>query len=135
VPNLVVTAHKLFNFRRLNVNNTIRNALGAASFFLCGALALSALEASARAADGGPPTQKVSYADLDISKPAGAKVLYSRIVAAANRVCAFDGYKDLATMHWVHVCTDRAIDNAVRDVDSPALSALRPGNATHLAAN
>jgi UrcA family protein len=135
VPNLVVAAHRLFNFRRLNVNNTIRNTLGAASFFLCGALAFSALEASARAADAGLPTQRVSYADLDISKPAGAKVLYSRIVAAAKKVCSFDGYTDLGTMHWVRVCTDRAIDNAVRDVDSPALSALRPGNATHLASN
>jgi UrcA family protein len=117
------------------MNNTIRNTLGAASFFLCGALALSALEASARAADAGLPTQRVSYADLDISKPAGAKVLYHRIVAAANRVCGFDGSRDMATMRWVQTCTAHAIDNAVRDVDSPALSALRPGNATHLASN
>jgi len=68
------------------MNNTIRNTLGAASFFLCGALTLGALQATARVADDSVPTQKVSYADLDISKPAGAKVLYRRIVAAANRV-------------------------------------------------
>jgi UrcA family protein len=120
------------------MNTSFRNTLHAASFFLCGALTLSALQATAlqaTRADDSPPTQKVNYADLDISKPAGAKVLYGRIVAAARHVCASDGYKDLAAMHWVQVCTDRAIDNAVRDVDSPALSALRPGSATHFAGN
>jgi UrcA family protein len=125
----------LFNLRRLIMNTPFRNTLGAASFFLCGALALSALQATARAADAGLPKQRVSYADLDISKPAGAKVLYSRIVAAANRVCGFDGSMDMATKRWVQVCTDRAIDNAVRDVDSPALSALHPGSVTHFASN
>jgi UrcA family protein len=120
------------------MNTSFRNTLHAASFFLCGALTLSALQAtalSATRAEDDPPTQRVNYADLDISKPAGAKVLYSRIVAAARRVCELHGYKDLTTMHWVQVCTDHAIDNAVRDVDSPALSALRPGIATHLASN
>jgi UrcA family protein len=117
------------------MNTSVRDTLRAASFFLCGALALSALQATARSADAGLPTQRVSYADLDISKPAGAKVLYGRIVAAANRVCGFDGSRDLATMRWVQACTSRAIDNAVRDVDSPALSALHPGSTTHLASN
>jgi UrcA family protein len=121
------------------MNTSFRNTLHAASFFLCGALTLSALQATAlqtTRADAGPPSQKVNYADLDISKPAGAKVLYSRIVAAAKQVCVFDGYsRDMAAMHWMQVCTDRAIDNAVRDVDSPALSALRPGSATHFAGN
>jgi UrcA family protein len=119
------------------MNTSFRNTLQAASFFLCGALSLSALQATAlqtaRADD--PPTQRVNYADLDISKPAGAKALYSRIVNAAKHVCEVNGYKDLAAMHRVQLCTDRAIDNAVRDVDSPALSALRPGSATHFAGN
>ncbi|MDP9007937.1 MAG: UrcA family protein [Pseudomonadota bacterium] len=117
------------------MNTSFRNTLSAASFFLCGALALSALQATARAADAGLPTQRVSYADLDISKPAGAKVLYNRIVAAANRVCGFDGSRDMATMRWVQACTGRAIDKAVKDVDSPALSALRPGGVIHFASN
>jgi UrcA family protein len=120
------------------MNTSFRNTLHAASFFLCGALTLSALQATAlqaTRADDGPPSQRVNYADLDISKPAGAKALYSRIVNAAKHVCAINGYKDLSTTHWVQVCTDRAIDNAVRDVDSPALSALRPGSATHFAGN
>jgi UrcA family protein len=117
------------------MNTTFQNTLRAASFLLCGALALGALQATARATGDSLPTRKVSYADLDISKPAGAKVLYGRIVAAATRVCALDGYKDMATMRQVQVCTDHAIDNAVKDVGSPALSALRPTGAIHFASN
>jgi hypothetical protein len=35
----------------------------------------------------------------------------------------------------VRECTDRAIDKAVKDVGSPALSALRPAGAIHFASN
>jgi UrcA family protein len=77
------------------MNTRIQNTLRAASFFLCGALTLGALQATARATDDGLPSQKVSYADLDISKPAGAKVLYNRIVAAAHRVCGSSGFAGL----------------------------------------
>jgi UrcA family protein len=115
------------------MNTTIQNTLRAASFFLCGALTLGALQASARAADVGMPSQKVSYADLDISKPAGAKVLYGRIVAAATRVCTLDGYKDMGTEKRTKVCTAHAINNAIDDVGSPALSALRPNSVVHFA--
>jgi len=58
------------------MDTTFKNTLRAASFFLCGALTLGTLQATARAADHGLPSERVSYADLDISKPAGAKTLY-----------------------------------------------------------
>jgi hypothetical protein len=35
----------------------------------------------------------------------------------------------------VNRCIDRAVDNAVKDVNSPALSALRPGTPIHVASN
>ena len=117
------------------MNTTIQNTARAAAFFLCGAIALCTLQATARASDDGLPTQKVSYADLDISKPAGAKVLYGRIVAAARHVCALDGTRDFGSMQWVNRCTDRAIDKAVQDVGAPALSALRPNTVIHYASN
>ena len=117
------------------MNTTIQNTARAAALFLCGAIALCTLQVTARASDDGLPTQKVSYADLDISKPAGAKVLYGRIVAAARHVCAFDGQRDLGSMQWVNKCTDLAIDKAVKDVGSPALSALRPNTVIHYASN
>ena len=117
------------------MNTTIQNTARATAFFLCGAIALCTLQMTARASSDGPASQKVSYADLDISKPAGAKVLYGRIKAAARHVCALNGYNDLSAMQWVNQCTDIAIDKAVKDVGSPALSALRPSSPIHLASN
>jgi len=117
------------------MNTTFQNTLRAASFFLCGALTLGTLQATARAADQGLPSEKVSYADLDLSKPAGAKTLYHRIVAAANRVCLLDGYKYIVTPKGERECIDHAIDKAVKDVGSAALSALRPNGGMHLASN
>jgi UrcA family protein len=117
------------------MNTTIQNTARAAAFLLCGAIALCTVQVTARAADDGLPSKRVSYADLDISKPAGAKVLYGRIVAAAQQVCALSGYRDLGTMQRVNGCVDRAINNAVKQVDSPALSALRPNSMIHFASN
>jgi UrcA family protein len=117
------------------MNTTIQNTARAAAFLLCGAIALCTVQVTARAADDGLPSKRVSYADLDISKPAGAKVLYGRIKTAARHVCALNGYNDLSSMQWVNQCTDRAIDRAVKDVGSPALSALRPSSPLHVASN
>jgi UrcA family protein len=119
----------------MNMNTTIQNTARAAAFLLCGAIALCTLQVTARASDSALPSEKVRYADLDISKPAGAKVLYGRIVAAARRVCALNGTIDLGSMRWVNRCTDLAIDKAVSDVGSPALSALRPVKLIHYASN
>lgn len=52
-----------------------------------------ALVATATPAIAGPmdvPTQKVSYADLDLTSPEGQAVLDRRIDAAARKVCAMD---------------------------------------------
>ncbi len=117
------------------MNTTIQNTTRAAAFFLCGAIAVFTLQVTARAADDGLPTRRVSFADLDISKPAGAKVLYGRIVRAAKEVCQNTGYQSLGMNQMVNRCVDHAIDNAVKDVGSPALSALRPNSVIHYASN
>jgi UrcA family protein len=117
------------------MNSTIQYTARVATFFLCGAIALGALQMTAQAADDALPSRRVSYADLDISKPAGAKALYNRIVRAANEVCAFNAFSSLGTNQKVSACVDHAIDKAVKDVDSPALSALRPSSPIHVASN
>jgi UrcA family protein len=117
------------------MNTTIQNTARAAAFLLCGAIAVCTLQLTAHAADEGMPSKRVSYADLDISKPAGAKVLYKRIVKAANEVCQINGFESFAAAQLVNRCMDRAIDNAVKDVGSPALSALRPSTPLHVASN
>lgn len=117
------------------MNTTIQNTARAAAFVLCGAIALCTLQLTAQAADDGLPSKRVSYADLDISKPAGAKILYGRIVRAAKQVCQFNAYDSLGAAQMVNRCVDYAIDNAVKDVGSPALSALRPNSTIHFASN
>jgi UrcA family protein len=131
----VVSASKTaLENQEMIMNTTIQNTVRAAAFLLCGAITVCTLQVTARAADE-PPTRKVSYADLDISKPAGAKVLYGRIARAAKEVCQFPGFEPLGMRQVVNRCIDHAIDNAVKDVGSPALSALRPDTLIHVASN
>lgn len=110
----------------MNASNP--STLCAASFVLCGAFVVSMLPATSHAATDEFLTQKVSYADLDISKPEGAKVLYNRIVKAAYAVCPDNGNL-LDRFH----CVNKAIAGAVKQVDSPALSALRSPSVLRLA--
>jgi UrcA family protein len=115
------------------MNTTIQTTVRAAALLLCGAIALCTLQVTAQAADDALPSKKISYADLDISKPAGAKVLYGRIVRAAREVCNYTGYDPLGAGQVRNRCINYAIDNAVKAVDSPALSALRPNGVIHFA--
>lgn len=114
---------------------SIQNSTRVAAFFMSGLIAVGALHATAKAAEQPAPSQKVSYADLDISKPAGAAVLYRRIVRAAHQVCEDNTLKGLSTYRLINHCVDRAIDKAVNDVGSPALSALLPQKPFKVASN
>jgi UrcA family protein len=117
----------------LTMNTTIRTKVRAAIYCLCGATTLCALQATAIAADDALPTRRVSYADLDISKPAGAKVLYRRIEAAARDVCGFDTSSVLRPTAQNRACITQAVDVAVKRVNSVALSELHSAKAIHLA--
>ena len=116
------------------MNISIKNTAQAA-FFLGGAILLSALHLTATAAEQPLPSKRVSYADLDISKPAGAHLLYTRIVRAAHQVCEVDNPRNLVMQSSVDLCVESAIYNAVRDVGAPALSALLPGKPLKVASN
>jgi UrcA family protein len=70
-------------------------------------------------------SQAVSYADLDLSKPAGAQTLYKRIKAAARRVCGpIDHYTYVAPAQAFRECYAKAIADAVAQVDRPSVTAL-----------
>jgi UrcA family protein len=117
------------------MNTTIQNTARAATLLFCAAIAFCTLQVTAQAADIWLPSKRVSYADLDISKPAGAKVLYTRIVKAANDVCRSAGFDSWGASQTVNRCINQAIEKAVKDVGSPALSALRPNSVIHYASN
>lgn len=77
---------------------------------------------SAQAADA--PTAKVRYSDLNLSTQEGSQALYARIVAAAHHVCAVDDIRDLRAYAASVDCRERAIAQAVRDVNSPMLASV-----------
>jgi len=66
----------------------------------------------------------VHIGDLDPSTPAGAQALYQRISRVAQRVCDQGGPVNLATGVAEAKCRQKAIDDAVRQLNRPQLTAL-----------
>jgi UrcA family protein len=107
--------------------NTIRTKLYAAVCVLFGSAAAGTPWTSAQASEPPPPTKTVKFADLDIQTVEGAKVLYHRIRLAADQVCQ-ELNDDPVLREAAQGCIDKAIDNAVKKVNAPYLTALRFGN-------
>jgi UrcA family protein len=107
------------------MNTNLRNKVMAA---ICLAYAMAAVSATAGAANEAPPSGVVRFADLNISDPAGAQTLYRRIQAAARRVCQFDAAWDINSSGNERGCYRHAVDQAVKGVNSAALSQIH-GNA------
>jgi UrcA family protein len=93
---------------------------GIAAFAFCSCLVGYSASAEQRV-----KTQAVSFADLDLSKPAGAQTLYKRIKAAARQVCGpADQYTFVVSSKTFRACYDKAVADAVAQVDRPSLTAL-----------
>jgi UrcA family protein len=90
---------------------------------LCLGYGMAALSGAA-AAEEAAPSEVVRYADVNLSTPEGARILYRRIQAAASRVCQFDAIVDRHLMDVQKTCYRHAIDEAVKQVGSPTLSQL-----------
>jgi UrcA family protein len=87
--------------------------------------ALASFAAVCPAADSTDPLQAtVQYGDLNVSSHLGAATLYSRIQAAAGRVCRPFDNRDLASKKLLNMCIHKAIADAVTKVDQPELSAV-----------
>src|SRR5215472_7842270 len=87
---------------------------------LIGALTLYATATGSLAAAPADdvPHQVVKFADLDLTRPAGAQELYRRIKYAARDVCeTFD------RLGYDPQCVNQAIAGAVADVGAPLLTA------------
>lgn len=67
----------------------------------------------------------VSYADLDLSNPAGARTLYARLKRASQKTC---GHRpppiELKALRAYQDCYDSALTKAVNRVNSQQLYAL-----------
>lgn len=73
----------------------------------------------------GTPKVVVNYDDLDISHPQGLETLYTRIENASMEVCGYDRLlKELARQRRPAACYTAAVDDAIRQINKPQLSAL-----------
>ncbi len=93
---------------------------------LIGALALYAVSPNGLAAEAPAPAsvpqEIVKFADLDLTRPAGAQELYRRIAHAARDVCETGSAGGSALAIAYGLCIDRAIADAVATVGSPLLT-------------
>lgn len=78
----------------------------------------------ASAAEGDALQTKVKFDDLNVSSTQGASILYSRIHAAAEKVCRPLDESNLASKALHAKCMNAAIANAVGKVDQPSLFAV-----------
>jgi UrcA family protein len=66
----------------------------------------------------------VSYGDLDLSRDADAKVLYSRLRAAAKSVCGTVDARNLRMRQAAAECYRQSLANAVSDVGDQNVATL-----------
>ena len=75
-------------------------------------------------------TESVSYSDLDVSTPAGAKVLLARIKRMAERVCGDYSNQDLDRKAEHTACVRETVNETVAQLDNPVLTALAKSDGT-----
>lgn len=64
----------------------------------------------------------VSYADLDLNRPAGADVMIARVRRAAQAVCGQGLFADLNRTKHTRDCVAAAMDAAFAQVDAPLVT-------------
>jgi UrcA family protein len=90
----------------------------------CGTLAVAHSRDPLFAAADAPPQVTVHFADLDVSHPEGAAVLYRRIRSAAKQVCYPIQSLGYYSTQQAESCMEKAIADAVNTVNRPALYAV-----------
>ena len=94
------------------------------------AVALSAGVAFANTSEDRIESVTVSYAELDLSKPAGAEVLYERLQQAAAKVCGFYRSPNLVPVPNKmdkQACYADALSRAVAQIDAPLVKEHHEG--------
>jgi UrcA family protein len=105
---------------KLNANRPPLRWLFAVSALSLGLAAEQALADEPRNAQ----SVKVSYADLDLSKQAGAEALYRRIQSAARSVCGRVDSREIERFTLFRQCYDETIDVALKEVNHSGLYAV-----------
>jgi len=98
--------------------------------------AIAALSGATANAGDAVPSQVVKFGDLNLNSAQGAATLYTRILIAARNVCpGDDSDRQLRPIRSRQSCMDAAIERAVRQVNSSALSAYYSAKTGHVVAN
>jgi UrcA family protein len=110
-----------------------RSPLSSTVALAVGGLLLAAALTSfpARAGEAAEATAlQVKYGDLDLNRPAGIETLYQRLQFAAHQVCGPRGGTGIRLIDrgW-QTCVNSAMDDAVRQLNRPALTAYRRSHA------
>lgn len=72
----------------------------------------------------GPARTVIKYSDLDLSKEADARVLYSRLQRASSHVCnSYSDIRDLRMKRLYAACYQDTLGRAVEDVGHAAVKA------------
>jgi UrcA family protein len=108
-----------------------RGRARAAVAAVAGCLFAVAMGAARATPSDSPPTVRVSYADLDLTTEQGVRVLYARIVSAADLVCPYAGIENLSLYVRSRACRKQAIAEAVQHVGNPRLAALSAEHTGH----
>jgi UrcA family protein len=105
----------------MNIN--FKNIAFSAIAFVCTSVVMNS------AAFGGPVgetlKQQVSYADLNLDRPEGIATLYTRVHAAAARVCSVSQSNGMALEPADLDCVVKATSRAITSINKPALTAYR----------
>ncbi len=102
------------------------------AMILCGAVSAAGIGAvSAATPDDEPLSVAVKYDPQALSTPEGARVLYRKLVRAAEAVCP----EDLANPHFisrsVKECREQSVARAVFKINNPSLVAVYNSSAKH----
>jgi UrcA family protein len=88
------------------------------------ALALAGMAAPSALAEKRTVSMTISYADLDLASPAGAKSMLNRLQKASRKVCGTSTHRSPEEMTWAKACMTDAMSSAVSRLNAPTVSAL-----------
>lgn len=102
--------------RRLKLKVAVPCAL---SLILIGSLSAAA---AVTAQPDDPPSRRVYFGDLDLTRRTGIETLYSRISAAAREVCKTYDRWEPRLFAQSYECRHQALARAVSDINSATLT-------------
>jgi UrcA family protein len=106
-----------------NNSSTLIN-LGRTLVLLLSAGSALGLATTGTATAGDAPQVTVSYHDLDLARPADARVLYARLRRAAETVCQPAPQLELSRPPAYAQCYRAALEQAVNQINAPQVLAL-----------